>query len=59
MVIGLMLWFFTSGTKNELKELQKEMQELKMSIEKQTNALRELKTSINSIGTQGKESSAN
>jgi hypothetical protein len=42
LVIGLMLWFFTSGTKNELQSLRKEMQEVKESLEKQTNALKQL-----------------
>lgn len=37
-----MLWFFTSGTKNELQSLRKEMQEVKEALEKQTNALKQL-----------------
>lgn len=59
LVIGFMLWFFTSGTKSELKELQKEMQEFKISLEKQANAFQQLKTSIDAIATSGKESSVN
>lgn len=40
-VIGFMLWFFTSGTNNELKVLQRDMKEVKELLEKQSEALKQ------------------
>lgn len=51
LVIGFMLWFFTSGIKNEVQNLRKEMQEVKESLEKQINALQQLTTLIDTLGT--------
>ncbi len=54
-VIGLMLWFFTSGTKNEFKALRSELSEVKESLEKQSEALKQLSAGINTNGTSDHE----
>ncbi|MFN9719340.1 MAG: hypothetical protein ACK58L_11630 [Planctomycetota bacterium] len=40
-VIGIMLWFFSSGTNNELKALQRDLKEVKELLEKQSEALKQ------------------
>ncbi len=55
LIIGIMLWFFTSGTKTEVQTLQKELQEVKQSLEKQTTALQQLTARIDELRTPGRE----
>lgn len=47
-LIGLMLWFFTSGIRNEVKLLREETREVKELLKAQSEALRLLTARVGS-----------
>jgi hypothetical protein len=54
ILIGLMLWFFTSGIKTELTNLRNEVHQFKQSLETQTTKIEEVRTRIEAIEASSK-----
>ena len=59
LLIGVMLWFFTSGLKTDLNNLRKEVGELKAMLESQSKDLATIQSKLGEVPQAEPENDGN